>query len=173
MGGSQGVPWVDTLMSLHLANLPCEPTTTMASVRQGMPVSPPDSLRRKDRALVRLGGACKQEPSPHQMGCSPEGKDYVTPQGRGRASLCLFLAQLEPRPTPGFMLSPQVLWLGGRQPGTVLGGARPWLQRALKQLARGRGRCCSGQWGGGLSPTGWCRPQGQGWGWTPSQGRGL
>lgn len=29
-------------------------------------------------ALVRLGGACKQEPSPHQTGCSPEGRDYVS-----------------------------------------------------------------------------------------------
>lgn len=42
---------MDTLMSLHLANLPCEPTTTMASVRQGMPVSPSDGLAEEERQL--------------------------------------------------------------------------------------------------------------------------
>lgn len=44
--------WVDTLMSLHLANLPCASTAPMASVRQGMPMSPPsDWLRKKEPEL--------------------------------------------------------------------------------------------------------------------------
>lgn len=106
-------------MSLHLAELPFESSTTMASVRQGMPVSAPSHSLMSKEPELSLDGVVPAGKSHHPTRRGVPQKEGIMspPQGRGRASLCLFPAQLEPRPAPGFMLSPQVLWLGGRQPG--------------------------------------------------------
>lgn len=88
--------WVDTLTRLHLANLPCAPTAPRASVRQGMPTSPPsDSLRRKEPELS-LDWVVPASKSHH-----PTRRGVPQKEGIMSACASLSLSRHNPNPNPG------------------------------------------------------------------------